>query len=75
MASAETRKWILEKIHNKELFVTKVDKGGATLILNYVDVKTAIETELYNPIKFEQVSNNAESHLQDVMNFYWTEMI
>ena len=37
------------------------------MILNYVDVKTAIETELYNPIKFEQVSNNAESHLQDVM--------
>ena len=60
------RSWILKKINNKELFVSKADKGGATLILNYVDVKSAIETELYNTAKFEKISNNAEIHMQEV---------
>ena len=61
------RKWMVDKTNNKELFVTKADKGGATLIMNYEDVQEAIETELYNTDKFEEISKNAHKHLSDVM--------
>ena len=40
------RKWISERIRSKSIFVTKADKGGATLILNYNDVEEAIEKEI-----------------------------
>ena len=61
------RKWILDQIDNKKLFVTKADKGGATLIMSYNDVKETIETELYNQDKFEEISKNADEHLSKVM--------
>ena len=60
------RKWILDKIKDKELFVTKADKGGATLIMNYNEVKEAIEKELHDPNKFEKVSNNGDKHLSEL---------
>ena len=59
------KKWILNKIKEKELFITKADKGGATLIMNYNDVVNTIEKELFNIDNFEIVSNNAEKHLAE----------
>ena len=38
------RRWLLDKIKEGRLFVTKADKGGATLIMDFEDVKTAIES-------------------------------
>ena len=36
------RKWLLDKIESESIFVTTADKGGATLILNFTDIKAAI---------------------------------
>ena len=33
------RKWLSDKLKSEVLFVTKADKGGAILIMNYADVK------------------------------------
>ncbi len=40
------------------IFVTKADKGGATLIMNFADVKAAIENELFNNNKFIKLERN-----------------
>ena len=50
------------------LVVTKADKGGATLIMNFADVKAAIENELFNTEKFSKLERNAESQLEYVRN-------
>ena len=57
------RKWIMDKIRNETLFVTKADKGGATLLMNYIDVKSAIEKELFDNQKFEKLERDREEQL------------
>ena len=37
------KKWISEKIKAELIFITKADKGGATLIMNYKDVEEAVK--------------------------------
>ena len=53
----------MDKISNQTLFVTKADKGDATLIMNYTDVKTSIEKELFDDHKFEKLNRNTEEQL------------
>ena len=60
------RKWLLNEIGNGNLFVTKADKGGATLIMNRTDVQAAIEKELFNTNKFEILERNAKDQLSYV---------
>ena len=60
------KKWITDKINAKELFVTKADKGGATLVLNYNDVEEAIENELHDANKFQEVAINAGKHMSEI---------
>ena len=60
------RRWILNAVTNRELFVTRADKGGAILILNYETVKKTLEDELFDPAKYEVVSEDADSHLKNV---------
>ena len=62
------RKWILDKIKSDELFVTKADKGGAILIMNFQDVVTAIENKLFDQTKFEKLDRNADQQLKFVKN-------
>ena len=40
------------KLWQKKIFVTKADKGGATMVMNYNDVHTAIKNELNNSRNF-----------------------
>ena len=50
----ERQKWIIEKIKNKKLFVSRADKGdkgGATLVLDYDTVIEIIEKELFDNTK------------------------
>ena len=56
----------MDKLKDEELFVTKADKGGAILILNFADVKTAIKNELFDTNKFEKLDRNAEQQLNHV---------
>ena len=62
------RKWLLDKIRSEELFITKADKGGAILIMNLADVKSAIESELFDTNKFEKLERNADQQLSHVKN-------
>ena len=39
------RRWILNNLKEEKIFITKADKGGFTLIMNFADVKAAIENE------------------------------
>ena len=54
----------MDKIKDETIFITKADKGGATLIMNFADVKTAIETELFNNKKFTKLERSAEEQLE-----------
>ena len=42
------QKWTKEKIKSKSIFITKADKGGATLIMSYNDVEDAIKKEIFD---------------------------
>ena len=60
------RKWLTDQLQNKILFITKADKGGATLIMNYEDVKAAIEKELFDERKFEKLERSTDEQLAHV---------
>ena len=60
------KKWLTTKIKERKLFVSKADKGGATLILNYEDVQNSIKNELNNNNKFTKVERSAEDQLNHV---------
>ena len=57
------RKWVKDKIKSKTIFITKADKGGAILIMNFEDVQRTIESEIYNESKFEKILTTAEQHI------------
>ena len=60
------RKWVLDNLKNEKIFVTKADKGGSTLIMNFADVKAAIENELFNINKFSLLERSAGDQLSHV---------
>lgn len=62
------KRWLLNKVKEMELFVTKADKGGAILIMNHTDVQEAIENELFDTSKFDKLSLNTEEQLSFVKN-------
>ena len=57
------QKWTKEKIKSKSIFITKADKGGATLIMNYNDVEDAIKKEIFDETKFEKMETTADDHI------------
>ena len=57
------RKWILKNLKEEKIFITKADKGGSTLIMNYADVKAALENELFNPNKFTVVGRSSDDQM------------
>ena len=56
------RKWIRENIKTEQIFVTRVDKGGAIIILDYKTVINVMEKELGDPDKFKVVSGDPDKH-------------
>ena len=65
-AEIEGQKWILEKLNEKKIFVTKADKGGATLIMNYDTVIEEINKELFNQDKYEVLEEKADAHCETI---------
>ena len=60
------RKWVLENVQKKVIFITKADKGGAILILDYSDVISTLEKEIFNVEKYRKVEGVAsEAHLKN----------
>ena len=62
------KKWLEEKLKAKSAFVTKADKGGAILIMNYTDVEESIKNEIFDENKFEELQTNADDHLFTIRN-------
>ena len=60
------RRWIINALNNKEIFVSEADKGGAILIMNYEDVIKTLESELHNPENYELISQDPDAHLSTV---------
>ena len=56
------RKWIRENIKTEKIFVTRADKGGAIIILDYKTVIDVMEKELGDPNKFKVVSGDLDKH-------------
>ena len=67
-AEREGQKWIMEKIKDKKLFVSKADKGGAMLILDYDTVIEVIEKELFDNTKYEILKEKADAHCEKITN-------
>ena len=67
-AECNGQKWVLTKLKDKELFVSKADKGGATLILNYATVVESIESELFNKEKYDVIKGKAENQCNFISN-------
>ena len=67
-AEREGQKWIMEKIKDKKLFLSKADKGGATLILGYDTVIETIEKELFDNTKYEILKQKADTHCEKTTN-------
>ena len=58
----------MEKIKDKKLFVSKADKGSATLILDYDTVIEIIEKELFDNTKYEILKQKADAHCEKITN-------
>ena len=56
------RKWIRENIKTEKVFVTRADKGGAIIILDYKTVIDVMEKELGDPNTFKVVSGDHDKH-------------
>ena len=55
-----------EAIEAKRIFITRADKGGATLIMNYSDVVSTVEKELSDRSKYELISDKPDEHRENV---------
>ena len=61
------KKWISEATEKQQLFVTKADKGGSILILNYSDVESAMEKELSQVQKYELQKEDPDAFKKKVV--------
>ena len=57
------RSWLTKAVKEELVFITKADKGGATLIMNHADVISAIEDELFDTNKFIKLEKGTDEHL------------
>ena len=62
------RKWLQEKISAKSVFVSKGDKGGAILIMNYIEVEGTVKNEILDENKFEEIAASPDDNLTTVQN-------
>ena len=46
--------WLRKMCKEKKIFISKADKGGATLILNYEDVVATVEKDIFNEELYEK---------------------
>ena len=60
------RSWLTNAVKEETVFVTRADKGGATLIMNHADVQRTIENELFDNNKFSELKRNTDDQLVHV---------
>ena len=62
-AERQGKNWLLKKVRDEVLFVTKADKGGATLILDYDVVLDTIQEALNDASVFERLDCTVDEHM------------
>ena len=55
---------LLELINGERVFITKADKGGATLIINYDTVVNTILQEIEDPCKYIKLEEPVEKRME-----------
>ena len=60
------QKWIIEQINKQQIFVSKADKGGATLVFDYSTVVEEIEKELHDKKKYGIIREKAEAQCNKI---------
>ena len=68
LTAAERRgkSWVLNAIEEEKIFITKADKGGATLILDYTVAVDCVIKELSNQENFEHVDLAIDNKMKEV---------
>ena len=64
-AEQRGKAWITKEVKEQRLFVTKADKGGAILILNFEDAFQAVKKEMEDERKFEVLNVTPEVHMEN----------
>ncbi|KAL5264621.1 hypothetical protein ACHWQZ_G005636 [Mnemiopsis leidyi] len=59
------RKLLLQLINDEKIFVTKADKGGATLILDYDTVVDTIKAEVSDKSKYVALESSIEEYMEE----------
>ena len=65
-AEKRGKAWVLQKIDSELIFVTKADKGGATLILDYTTAVNAVTASLGNAKNFTASKTTVEEKMKQV---------
>ena len=70
LSEAERRgkHWVTKNINEEKIFISKADKGGATLILDYDKVIEVIKNELNDGDKFKKLDISIETKMKNVQN-------
>ena len=65
----------MNKISEETLFITKADKGGATLILDYGTAVESVKVALANTENFEKASLTVTQKMEDVKRIVQSEVL
>ena len=67
-AERRGKAWILKHIEDEKIFVTKADKGGSTLILDYKEAVECVQRNLGDRENFALSPMSVEEKMTDVKN-------
>ena len=65
-AEQRGKSWLIKQIKDQQLFVTKADKGGATLLLDFQTALNTLRTEINNPDNFTRVDTTIDKKMESV---------
>ena len=65
-AEQRGRAWLIKAVDDKKIFVTRADKGGATLLIDFETAFNAVKTALEDPQKFSKSNMQVEAKMEDI---------
>lgn len=66
-AEQRGRAWLIKAINDKKIFVTRADKGGATLLLDFDTALNAVKAELENVRKFSKSNLSVDAKMDNIL--------
>ena len=65
-AEERGKAWLLKQVRAEKVFVTKADKGGATILMDWRDGVEVIRSEIEKPGKFEKQGLSVTDKMEEV---------